>query len=100
MSPKNLLALRMLIDNPNGLYGSEMVHASGGKLTRGTIYVLLARLIEEGWVREINDPPTDQLQLARTRHVISASGKAAYNAFLSEQGLTMAPFPVSARWVS
>jgi DNA-binding PadR family transcriptional regulator len=96
MSPKNLLALRLLIDNPNGLYGSEMVHASGGKLTRGTIYVLLARLVEEGWVKEITDRPTDQLQLARTRHVITANGRAAYNAFLMEQGLTMGPFPVSA----
>ena len=92
MSPTKLLALRLLIDHSRGLYGSEFVHLSGGKLNRGTVYVLLQRLVEEGLVREVEEPATATLQLARTRHFITAPGKAAYNAFLAEQGLQMVPF--------
>lgn len=95
MSPTKLLALRLLIDHPKGLYGSEFVHLSGGKLNRGTVYVLLQRMTEEGWVREIEEPPTASLQLARTRHFATAPGRAAYNAFLEEQGLKMVPFTAS-----
>jgi len=95
MAPKKLLALRLLIDHPKGLYGSEFVHLSEGKLNRGTVYVLLERLVDEGFVREVEEPATASLQLARTRHYITAPGKAAYNAFLSEQGLQMVPFAAS-----
>ncbi len=91
MAPKELMALRLLIDNPKGLYGSEFVHHSGGKLNRGTIYTLLERLVEKGFVREVEEPATTSLNIARTRHIITAPGKAAYNAFLAEQGLQMVP---------
>ena len=86
------MALRLLIDNPRGLYGSEFVHLSGGKLPRGTVYILLERMVEKGFIREIAEPPTPALQLARTRHVITANGKSAYNGFLREHGLAMVPF--------
>lgn len=91
------MALRLLIDNPKGLYGSEFVHQSRGKLPRGTVYVLLERMIDKGFVREVEEPPTPALQLARTRHVITAAGRSAYNAFLAEQGLAMVPFAVGAK---
>lgn len=91
MAPKELLALRLLIDNPRGLYGSEFVHHSGGKLNRGTIYALLERMVDKGFVREVEEPATTSLNLARTRHIITAQGKSAYSAFLAEQGLTMVP---------
>lgn len=89
---KELLALRLLIDHSRGLYGSEFVHLSGGKLSRSTIYTLLERMVDKGFVREVEEPATPSLQLARTRHVITAQGKAAYHAFLDEQGLQMVPF--------
>lgn len=92
MAPKELMALRLLIDNPKGLYGSEFVHLSGGKLPRGTVYILLERMVDKGHVREVAEPATPSLQLARTRHVITAAGRAAYTGFLAEQGLAMAPF--------
>ena len=92
MAPKELLALRLLIDNPQGLYGSEFVHKAEGKLNRGTVYALLERMVEKGFVREVPEPPSAALQLARTRHHITAEGKAAYSAFLLEQGLKMVPF--------
>jgi DNA-binding PadR family transcriptional regulator len=92
MAPKELLALRLLIDNSKGLYGSQFVHLSEGNLNRGTVYVMLERMIDKGFVREVEEPPTASLQLARTRHLITAQGRSAYTAFLAEQGLQMVPF--------
>lgn len=48
-SPKELLILEMLAGKKE-MYGLEMVHASGGKLARGTIYVTLMRMDEKGYV--------------------------------------------------
>jgi DNA-binding PadR family transcriptional regulator len=95
MAPKELLALRLLIDNPRGLYGSQLVHLAEGKLNRGTVYMLLERMVDKGFVREVEEPGTASLQLTRTRHLITAQGKAAYRAFLEEQGLEMVPFATS-----
>jgi DNA-binding PadR family transcriptional regulator len=92
MAPKKLLALRLMIDHPQGLFGSQFVHLSNGKLNRGTVYTLLERLVEEGFVKEVPVPASSDLQLARTRHEITAMGKRAYKAFLQEQGLTTVPF--------
>lgn len=88
-----LLALRLLMDHPQGLYGSEFVHHSNKKLTRGTVYTLLERMVDKGYVREVEEPPTPSLQLARTRHLITAKGRAAYLGFLEQHGLQMVPFP-------
>ena len=90
MASKELLVLRLLIDNP-GLFGSEFVHLSKA-LNRGTVYALLERMVEKGYVREEQQPPTTSLQLARTKHFITGEGRKAYDAFLSEQGLRMVPF--------
>jgi DNA-binding PadR family transcriptional regulator len=95
MAPKELLALRLLIDNRDGLYGSEFVHHSEGKLNRGTVYSLLERMVDKGFVREVEEPASATLNLPRTRHLITGSGRHAYNAFLAEQGLQMVPFPVA-----
>ena len=87
MSPKELLALRLTIDNPLGLYGSEFVSISAGKLSRASIYTILDRLVKKGWIREILEPPTPELSMARTRHIITAKGVREYNKFIAEQGL-------------
>ena len=92
MAPKKLHALRLLLEHPEGLYGSELVHISEGKLNRGTVYTLLERLIEDRLVREEEVAPTTSFLLARTRHHITAKGKAAYADFLKEHSLSMAPF--------
>jgi DNA-binding PadR family transcriptional regulator len=55
MAPKELKVLRLLIDNPRGLYGSELVSRSEGYLSRGSIYTLLERLVEKGFVREVEE---------------------------------------------
>ena len=89
MSPKELLTLRLLIDNPKGLYGSEFVSISKGKLSRASIYTMLDRLVDKGYVREIVDPPTSETAPPRTRHMITASGAREYQRFLADQGLAI-----------
>lgn len=79
-----MTALRLLAQRPDGLYGSEMVALSGGKLTRGTVYTLLERMIKEGFVREVQEPATASLRLARTRHFITAEGAKTYETYVRE----------------
>lgn len=89
MSPKDLKILRLLMDNPKGLYGSEIVALSDGFLKRGSIYSLLDRLVEKGYVKEIQEPPTPSLQLARTRHKISGVGERAVREYAKEMGFSI-----------
>src|SRR5690349_9489862 len=86
MAPKDLLALRLLMDNPRGLYASEFVHLSDGKLGRGTIYTLLDRLVDKGFVREQEEEPSPELQLRRTRHFITGLGQRACRDFAEQFG--------------
>lgn len=87
MAPKELMVLRLLMDNPGGLYGSEFVHLSSGQLGRGTIYTLLDRLVQKGMVREVEEPATTELQLQRTRHFITGQGQRACKEFARQYGL-------------
>jgi DNA-binding PadR family transcriptional regulator len=87
MAPKDLKALRLLMDHPRGLYGSEMVAMSEGYLSRGTIYTLMSRLVEKGFVREVEEPPTPTLQMARTRHLITGNGRVAVDRYLADMRL-------------
>jgi len=50
-SDKELLILRLLSFQPEGMYGLELIRASGEKLKRGTVYVTLGRMEEKGYVR-------------------------------------------------
>lgn len=47
---REMLCLMLLEDFPQGRYGLDIVEASGGKLQRGHVYVVLGRLEEMGLV--------------------------------------------------
>jgi DNA-binding PadR family transcriptional regulator len=87
MAPKDLKALLLLESNPAGLYGSEVVALSYGFVGRGTIYTLLARLVDRGLVRAVDEPPTAALQIARTRHFITDEGSRALQDYLAIMNL-------------
>src|SRR4051812_5622024 len=87
MPTKEYLVLRLLMDNPRGLYGSAVVHLSNGGIGRGTVYSILDRLVAKGFVREIEEGPTTALQLKRTRHVITAQGQKALRKWVDSMGL-------------
>jgi DNA-binding IclR family transcriptional regulator len=79
----------MLLDHARGLYASELVHLSKGQLGRGTIYTLLDRMVDKGWVRELEEEPTPELQLRRTRHFITGNGQRAIHDFAQAHGLAV-----------
>ena len=81
--------MRILSDNPKGLYGSDFVSISKKKLSRGSIYTLLDRLVGKGYVREVVDAPSSDTGLPRTRHVITHPGTREYRKFLADHGLEM-----------
>lgn len=84
------MILRLLMDHPQGLYGSDFVELSRGKLKRGTIYTTLDRMIDDGYLTEAQDPPEDDHLTPRTRHIISAAGRRAFNGFLRDHRLQLA----------
>jgi DNA-binding PadR family transcriptional regulator len=43
--------LRLLIGEPKGMYGLQLVEASDGQLKRGTAYVTLGRMVEKGYLK-------------------------------------------------
>lgn len=90
MAPKELLALRLLMDNPQGLYGSELVHLSHGGLVRGTAYMLLERLLTKDWVRAVEEEPSTALNLRRTRYFVTKQGVRACEDFAAAHGMKVA----------
>jgi DNA-binding PadR family transcriptional regulator len=87
MSPKEMLALRLLAEHPSGLYGSELVALTNGKLARASIYTILERLSDAGLLREMTDAPTETGLAPRTRHVITGAGQRALQTARCEDGL-------------
>lgn len=87
MPPKELKVMLLLMDHPRGLYGSEFVALSNGFIGRGTIYTLLERLVDKGFVREVEEAATPSLQMARTRHLITAVGQKAVHDYLNTMNL-------------
>jgi len=45
-----MTVLSLLMNAPLGLYGLQLVEQSGGSIKRGSVYVLLGRLEEKGYV--------------------------------------------------
>ncbi|MCB1025412.1 MAG: helix-turn-helix transcriptional regulator, partial [Acidobacteria bacterium] len=55
LSKKELIILELLV-NTGEMYGLEMVKESQGNLKRGSIYVLLSRMAEKGYVESREEP--------------------------------------------
>lgn len=75
-----LVVLSLLRDEPRGMYGLEMVKASNGELARGTVYVLLGRLEEKGYVRSWVKGQPDHPGLPRPRYALTAPGRRVLEA--------------------
>lgn len=57
LSARELLVLELLVAQ-GGLYGLELVSASGGELKRGTVYVTLGRMEDKGYLASrLEDAP-------------------------------------------
>ena len=51
LSAKEMLVLRLLINDRKEMYGLEMVEQSESKLKRGTVYTTLFRMEEKGYIK-------------------------------------------------
>lgn len=63
-----------LLRSNGEMYGLEMVRASS-MLKRGTVYVLLDRMSQRGWVRSRADAVATESGLPRRRYSLSAEGQ-------------------------
>jgi DNA-binding PadR family transcriptional regulator len=79
-SEKELLVLRLLRDSPAGMYGLELVGASDGQLKRGSVYVVLSRLEEKGFVKSRKKPASSHSGLPRPSYRLTALGERQLDA--------------------
>jgi DNA-binding PadR family transcriptional regulator len=75
-----LLVLRLLSSEPSGLYGLEMVKKSGGKLKRGSVYVILGRLEDKGYIKSRIPRDADHAGLPRPHYTLTAQGQKVLQA--------------------
>lgn len=75
-SAKEAIALEMLSAGA-AMYGLEMVKRSRGRLGRGTIYVVLDRLEEKGFISSTATPVPGQAGMPRRLYCITALGQRA-----------------------
>jgi DNA-binding PadR family transcriptional regulator len=81
------LILSLLRDRSEGAYGSQLVYDSDGKLKRGSVYTLLNRLEQAGFVKSKEEPAQDDYALPRTRYKITGAGIRARAEFGAWTGL-------------
>ena len=63
------------------LYGLELVKLSGGRLKRGSIYVILARMADKGYVESRTVPaPRGTQGPARRKFKLTSGGGAMFEA--------------------
>ncbi len=81
-TPSEMVVLKILQAKSRGAYGLEIVAASNDAVKRGSVYVLLGRLEEKGFIRALktrtqlgyDGPPRPQYQLtAEGARVMSAA---------------------------
>jgi DNA-binding PadR family transcriptional regulator len=75
-----LLILRLLSEEPKGMYGLELVKASDGKLRRGSVYVTLGRMQEKGLVVERTTADSVHSGLPRPQYRLTAHGQKVLEA--------------------
>jgi DNA-binding PadR family transcriptional regulator len=70
-----MLVMRLLQDEAGGMYGLEIVDASKGAVKRGSVYVLLGRLQDKGYVK-VSHPKSapDHPGLPRPIYRLTADG--------------------------
>jgi len=84
--------LKLLIGQGGEMYGLEMVARSAGRLSRGSVYVLLDRLEEGGLVSSrLEERPPKTGGIARRLYRPTAHGQRVFQLWEQLQGLAPAP---------
>lgn len=89
ISPTEAMILGLLTQKTDGAYASELVHMSGGKLKRGSVYSLLGRLEKAGLVKSEEQQASEAYALPRTVYWITGEGVRARSEFASFVGFPL-----------
>jgi DNA-binding PadR family transcriptional regulator len=81
-----LLILRVLSGELAGMYGLEIVKASDGALSRGSVYALLGRMQVKGLVRSRAQRNANHPGLPRPRYKLTGLGEEVL-AFAEKSGV-------------
>jgi DNA-binding PadR family transcriptional regulator len=79
-SGRELEVLRLLQAEPTGMYGLEIVERSQEAIGRASIYVLLARLEQKGFVR-VKRTTANHPGLPRPVYAVTGAGQRAIAGF-------------------
>jgi DNA-binding PadR family transcriptional regulator len=93
LTAKEREILELLIGHGAEMYGLEMVARSDGRLSRGSIYVLLDRLEERGLVNSrLEERAPGTSGIARRLYRPTGHGRRVFQLWEQLQGLAPAPF--------
>lgn len=80
LSGKELAILQLLVSSGE-MFGLEMVEASEGNLKRGTIYVILSRMSDKGYIESREEPREyPEIGIPRRKYWASGLGERVYRA--------------------
>lgn len=80
--------LELLVTTPKELFGLEMVDASAGELKRGTIYVILQRMLEKGLIDSKQEPRTPpEVGIPRRLYWVTGSGERVFRAYAAARSV-------------
>jgi len=80
LSKKETIILELLVENEE-MFGLEMVKASEGNLKRGSIYVLLSRMADKGYVESREEPrELPEIGIPRRKFMVTDRGKLVFRA--------------------
>jgi len=92
LTPKEREILKLLVGQPAEMYGLEMVARSEGRISRGSVYVLLDRLEERGLVSSrVEERQPGVSGIARRLYRPTGFGRRVYHLWEELQGLAPAP---------
>ena len=92
LTAKEREILKLLIGQGAEMYGLEMVARSSGRLSRGSVYVLLDRLEERGLVSSrLEERAPGTSGIARRLYLPTGYGRRVFHLWEQLQGLTPAP---------
>jgi PadR family transcriptional regulator len=92
-SPKEVAALELLLSGRE-MYGLQMVEASEGNLRRGTVYVLLGRMEDQGLISSRPVESRGTGGLPRRLYRITGLGQRAYRAWSLAQSVLQGKFAI------
>ena len=93
LTKKEAIVLELLVQGSNRQFGLEMVNASGGLLRRGTIYVVLQRMEERGFVESQLEPRiAPEIGIPRRVYWVTGYGLRVFRAYGAGQEAALREF--------